>query len=105
MPPWDKYRDRYNERPETFDAFVDVWSRVPEAQTSFGGWVGFVQAASAEPSWVKNRPERVETAEQIMRSGGYEIGEPTQRGARRWVKAVRPKRLGTLRLFGIKISV
>jgi hypothetical protein len=105
MPPWDKYRDRYNERPETFDAYVDVWSRIPEAQLSFGGWVGFVQAASAEPSWVKNRPDRVRMAEQIMRKGSYEIGKPTQRGARRWVSAESPKRFRTLRLFGLKISV
>ena len=39
MAPWDKYRDRYNARPETFDAYVDVWTRVPEVQQSFGdGW-------------------------------------------------------------------
>jgi hypothetical protein len=105
MPPWDRYRGRYNERPETFDAYVDVWTRVPDAQSSFGGWVGFVQAASAEPSWVKKHPDRVQIAEQIMRAGGYEIGSPTQRGARRWVTAERPKRFGTLRLFGLKISV
>ena len=105
MPPWDKYRDRYNERPETFDAYVDVWTRLPEAQSSFGGWVGFMQAANAEPSWVKNRLERVLRAEEIMRAGGYEIGSPTERGALRWVKTERRKLLGTLRLFGVKISV
>jgi hypothetical protein len=105
MPPWDKYQDRYNQRPEIFDAYVDVWTRVPEVQASFGGWVGFMQAANAEPSWMKNRPERVQRAEQIMRSGGYEISEPTALGARRWVKVERRKRLGTLRLFGVRISV
>jgi hypothetical protein len=105
MPPWDRYQDRYNERPETFDAYVDVWNRVPEAQTSFGGWVAFAQAASAEPSWAKQRLERVLDAERIMYAGGYEIGPPTPRGARRWVTTERPTRFGTFRLFGLKISV
>jgi hypothetical protein len=105
MPPWDNYRDRFNQRPETLEAYADVWTRVPEAQSSFGGWVGFMQAANAEPRWVTNRPERVQLAEAIMRSGGYEIGATTERGARRWVRAERPKRFGTFRLFGHKISV
>ena len=59
----------------------------------------------AEPRWVKDHLERVLDAERIMRAGGYEIGSPTERGARRWVPAERPKRFGTLRLFGLKISV
>ena len=105
MPPWDRYQDRYNERPETFDAYVDVWSRVPEAQSSFGGWVAFAQAASAEPNWVTHHLERVLQAERIMHIGGYEVGPSTQRGARRWVTIERTRLLGTLRLFGLKISV
>jgi hypothetical protein len=105
MPTWDKYRDRYNARPETFDAYVDVWNRLPETQASFGGWVGFTQAANAEPSWVSNRPERVRAAEDLMRKAGYEIGEPTSKGARRWVTFGRRPRLGTLRVFGLKLSV
>ena len=105
MPPWDKYQSRYNARPETFDAYVDVWTRVPEAQLSFGGWVGFVQAANAQPSWAANRPDRVRMAEAIRRKAGYEIGEPTDRGARRWIHAEPRPRLGTLRLFGIRITV
>jgi hypothetical protein len=105
VPVWERYRGRYKGRPETFDAYVDVWTRVPAARASFGGWVAFAQAASAEPAWVRDRAERVRTAEHIMRTGGYEIGPPTDRGARRWVAADRKPRLGTLRLFGFKISV
>ena len=105
MPAWDKYRDRYNARSETFDAYVDVWNRLPEAQASFGGWVGFTQAANAEPSWVANRPERVRAAEALMRKAGYEVGEPTAKGARRWVTVERRPRFGTLRVFGLKLSV
>ena len=105
MPPWEKYRDRYNGRPETFDAYVDVWNRLPATRASFGGWVAFSQAANAEPAWVKDRPERVRTAEHLMRTGGYEIGPATERGARQWVVIERRPRLGTLRLFGLKISV
>ena len=81
MPPWDKYQDRYKARPETFDAYVDVWTRLPETQASFGGWVGFAQATSAEPSWVAKHPERVRVAEELMRKAGYEIGGPTEKGA------------------------
>jgi hypothetical protein len=105
MPPWEKYRDRYNGRPETFDAYVDVWNRLPAAQASFGGWVAFSQAANAEPAWVKDRPERVRTAEHLMRTGGYEIGLATERGARQWFVTERRPRLGTLRLFGRKIFI
>jgi hypothetical protein len=105
MPPWDKYRDRYNARPETFEAYVDVWNDLPDARASFGGWVGFAQAANAEPSWVAKHPDRVRTAERLMRKAGYEIGAPTEKGARRWVLAKRIPRFVTLRLFGREISV
>ena len=105
MPQWDKYKSRYKARPGTFDAYVDVWTRVPEVQSRFGGWVGFTQAANAEPSWVTNRPERVRAAEALMRKGGYEIGDPTDKGARRWVAVERRPRFGTLRVLGLKISV
>jgi hypothetical protein len=105
MPVWERYRERYKGRPETFEAYVDVWNRMPAARASFGGWVAFSQAANAEPAWKKDRAERVRTAEHIMRSAGYDIGPATERGARQWVLAHRPKRFGTLRLFGLKISL
>ena len=105
MPPWEKYRDRYNARPETFDAYVDVWNRLPEVRVLFGGWVGFAQAASAEASWVANRPERVRAAEDLMRKAGYEIGEPTEKGGRRWIAVGRRPRFGSFRIFNLKISV
>jgi len=105
MAEWERYRARYNGRPETFEAYVDVWNRLPAARASFGGWVAFAQAANAEPAWVRDRSDRVRTAEHVMRTGGYEIGTPTERGARRWVLAERSKRFGTLRLLGLKISL
>jgi hypothetical protein len=105
MAPWDKYRSRYNARPETFDAYVDAWKRVPEAQACFGGWVGFTQAANAEPTWVEERPERVHAAEEFMREAGYEIGPPTDRGARRWMRVAPRPRIGTLKLFRLKITI
>ena len=41
-----------------------------------------------------------------MRNGGYEIATPTDKGARRWEAVPKPQpRIGTLRLFGRKISV
>jgi hypothetical protein len=106
LVPWERYRHRYNARPETFDAYVDVWTSVPEAQQAFVGWVGFAQAASAEPGWVRKHPERVQAAEIAMRSGGYELGPPTEKGARRWVRAQRRRpRVGTLRLFRLNITI
>jgi hypothetical protein len=105
MSTWDKYRDRYKARPETFDAYVDVWTRVPEAQASFGGWVSFARAANGEPSWLTQRPERVEAAETLMRQGGYQLGDPTEKGARRWVIVRRRPWLGTVRVLGVTISI
>jgi hypothetical protein len=78
---WTKYKGRYALRPETFDAYVDVWQHVPEARARFSGWVSFSQAASAEPA---QQLERVRAAEDCMRIGRYQLGAPTKRGARRW---------------------
>lgn len=80
---WTKYKGRYSLRPETFDAYVDVWQRIPEARASFSGWASFSQAASAEPA---QQPDRVRAAEECMRLGRYVLGAPTKRGARRWYR-------------------
>jgi len=32
---WEKYRNRYRQRPETFEAYVDVWQRIPAARRTF----------------------------------------------------------------------
>ncbi len=79
---WSMYKERYNQRPGTFDAIVDVWQRVPRAQQSFTGWSSFSQAANAEAA---RSPDRVLAAEQAMEAGGYKLGSPTVRGARQWV--------------------
>lgn len=82
-PAWEQYRDRYRQRPETFEAYVDVWTRLPGVREEFSGWASFSQAASAEPS----QPDgRVRVAAGFMRQGGYEIGAATSRGAQRWRK-------------------
>ena len=78
---WTKYKDRYTQRPETFDAYVDVWTRIPETRSQFSGWASFSQAANAEPA---QQPDRVRAAEECMRLGHYTLGAPTKRGARRW---------------------
>ena len=83
---WEKYKGRYSERPETYDAYVDVWKRVPAASEEFSGWPIFTQMASAEPDKWNRYPDRVRKAERFMREGGYEMGAPTKRGARRWTK-------------------
>lgn len=82
---WTPYKGRYSQRPETFDAYVDVWHNVSEARDRFTGWVSFSQAANSEPA---QRSDRVRTAEECMRSGGYKLGPLTKRGARRWFRDV-----------------
>ena len=84
---WEQYEDRYTQRPETYAAYVDVWTTVAEARSEFTGWAIFSQTANAEPKRRRDHADKVKVAEQIMRSAGYEIGAPTSRGARRWVKA------------------
>lgn len=83
----EQYRGRYTLRPETFQAYVDVWNRVKRARQEFGDWVGFSRAANAEPKWQRERPERVAVATEIMEAAGYELGPPTARGARRWLRS------------------
>lgn len=80
----EQYRERYTLRPETFEAYVDVWHRAPQARLQFSGWAAFSQAANAEPNWRARRPAKVAIATAIMELAGYEIGPSTKRGARRW---------------------
>ena len=61
---WEQYRDRYTQRPETFEAYRDVWKTNPSARMHFSSWAGFSQCASAEP---KRRQGR---AAQGQASGG-----------------------------------
>jgi hypothetical protein len=82
-PVWEKYEVRYRSRPETFHAYVDVWKRFPEMHGEFPGWIGFSQAANEEKA---QDSQRVARAKHHMWAGGYEIGTPTERGARRWRK-------------------
>jgi hypothetical protein len=87
---WEQYRERYaSERPETFDAYVDVWLRSSAARSAFSGWALFSQCANAEPAKRREMRDRVEQAERFMRDGGYEIGPTTKRGARRWFRTKR----------------
>ena len=82
---WEQYRDRYaSERPETYDAYVDVWTNNPDARSAFSGWALFSQCANAEPQKTRDMPSRVRRAEQIMEASGYRQGALTKRGARRW---------------------
>lgn len=87
---WEQYRERYiAERPETYDAYVDVWLNVPESQQRFTGWATFSQCANAEPAKQRDVPQLVSGAEALMRLGGYEIGPSTSRGGRRWRRTHR----------------
>lgn len=81
---WEQYRERYGKRPETFEAYVDVWNRFASARAAFGGWSTFSRAANAEPAMP---PEQVRRAEELMRLGGYEAGPKLQRAGRRWFRS------------------
>lgn len=84
---WQQYRTRFAaERPETYDAYVEVWTTSPDAERRFTSWVDFTQCASAEPKRRREQADRVAFAEEIMERAGYRIGPPTRRGARRWLK-------------------
>jgi short subunit dehydrogenase-like uncharacterized protein len=90
---WEQHRDKYKARPDTFEAYVDVWTRIEETQQQFRSWATFARAANAQRATVERQPGRVADAERLMREGGYEIGEPTKRGARQWrtVQAPEPE--------------
>ena len=84
---WEQYAHRYAaERTETYDAYVDVWTRTPAARAEFSGWSLFSQMANAEPKLRREQLDRVRVAERIMVDAGYEIGPSTTRGGRRWMK-------------------
>ena len=45
---WEQYEDRYRLRPETYEAYVDVWTRLPEAGSAFTG-----PRRASGPPWPK----------------------------------------------------
>lgn len=79
--PWAPYEDRFNRRPETFAAYVDVWKRSSAAQQFPGGWTAFSRAASAEPAI---DPLLVRRAEEVMEQFGYASCPKTAGVGRRW---------------------
>jgi hypothetical protein len=81
---WEQHEHKYRLRPETYAAYVDVWTRIPDARDAFTSWGTFSQAANAEKNQRVQFSERVRRAEEFMGIGGYEIGLPTVRRARRW---------------------
>jgi hypothetical protein len=84
MHEWEQYRDRYAQKIGTFDAYVDIWQTNRIARQRFGSWSTFSRCANAEPKMVRDHPERVSLAEQILAQEGYEPGPPTPRGSRTW---------------------
>lgn len=88
MHEWEQYRNRFaSNRPETFDALVDAWQKDSDARRRFTGWSIFSRCALAEPAMRRDRPHDVARAETIMERAGYEVGPPTTRGARRWIRS------------------
>jgi hypothetical protein len=82
----EQYRIRYGKRPETFDAYLDVYSRLHGAKNFPGGFAKFTQAANAEPAV---DADLVRRAEELMLLGGYEPSEKLPSVGRRWWPAHR----------------
>ena len=85
----EKYRTRYTaERQSTFDAYVQVFfSGTAEARAFPGGWTLFSRSANAEPALVRDQPDLVQRAEQIMTAAGFRSDDSGRPGrGRRWVK-------------------
>ena len=82
----EQYRNRYGKRPETFDAYLDVYNRLQGAKNFPGGFAKFTQAANAEPAV---DADLVRRAEELMRLGGYEPSEKLPGVGRRWWPARR----------------
>lgn len=77
----EQYRVRYGRRPETFDAYLDVYNRFTGARNFPGGFAKFTQAANAEQAVDRDLVRR---AEELMRLGGYEASEKVAGLGRRW---------------------
>lgn len=80
---WEQYRNRYTQRPETFDALVDVWCN-GDVQQHFPSWSMFSRCALAEPERARNAPERVEIAQAAMERAGYVKAGTGARAALAW---------------------
>ena len=90
---WEQYRTRYlSTRPETYEAYVDVWTSDESVRRRFSGWATFSQCANAEPAKRREMPHLVAEAEDAMVRNGYEIGQPTSRGGRRWKRSTGQRR-------------
>ncbi len=80
---WEQYRERYAaERMETFDAYVDVWTRAGDARRKFSDWALFARCADADLATIREVPDLVREAEAIMARNGYRIGPAA--GGRTW---------------------
>lgn len=77
----EQYRVRFGRRPETFDAYLDVYNRLQGAKSFPGGFAKFTQAASAEPAV---DADLVRRAEELMRLCGYEPSEKLPGVGRSW---------------------
>lgn len=73
IPAIENYRPRFNARPETFDALLDVWERSTAVRVSFRSWHRFGRCAIEEPSkYAEDTHARdVLLAQCFMRDHGY----------------------------------
>jgi serine/threonine protein kinase len=76
---WEQYRPRYAARPETFDAYVDVWTTDLEVRAHYRSWSAFSRCANGE-SAVRHR---MGPARDAMTRNGYVLEDgPHGKGAR-----------------------
>ncbi len=81
---WDEYRDAFADRQETFNAYVDVWTRDLDGKRKFADWITFAKCADADLSMVRKAPDLVRQAELLLSRNGYRLGAGAGGSSRRW---------------------
>ena len=81
---WEQHRERFASRPETFDAYVEVWTRDLDARRKYADWLTFARCADADLAMVRKAPDLVRQAELILSRNGYRLGAGAGGSSRRW---------------------
>jgi hypothetical protein len=81
---WEEHRGRFAGREETFDAYVDVWSRDLDTRRKFADWDTFARCADADLAMVRKAADLVRQAELLMSRNGYRLGTGAGGSSRRW---------------------
>jgi hypothetical protein len=81
---WEQHRERFASRQETFDAYVEVWTRDLDTRRKYNDWLTFARCADADLAMVRKAPDLVRQAELILSRNGYRLGAGAGGSSRRW---------------------